>query len=88
MTDVTIGSSGGSKGGRMAGGSADKTRTTTKAAETNPKGDDVSGGIGKMVTKIIRIIRQAFLPATDIERRVAITQRILDKQCDRLNAKQ
>lgn len=71
----------------MADGSGGKTRATTTAAETIPKGEDDSGGVGKMVARTIRIIKQVFLPATDIERRVAITQRILDKQCDKLNAK-
>ena len=83
MADVTIGQSGGSRERRMvtaAGSGAKKIETKKKII----KGENGSGEVNKMIVKAIQVIRNILLPAGDIERRVNITRRILEK-CDRLN---
>jgi hypothetical protein len=90
-TDATIGKSGGSNVGMaMADSGSERTKaitTETMKTAAKEKGVDDSGGTTKMIIRTIRTLQKILLPAADLERRVNITRRILEK-CDKLNAKQ
>jgi hypothetical protein len=90
MTDATIDGSGGRADKNrtgVSGGAKIKMIEAKPMMETKAKGVGDSGGATKMIIKTLRTLQKILLPAADLERRIDITRRILEK-CDKLNAKQ